>query len=181
MQAGRIYFEQLLWSRECCRIWARWRRPLRELIITTMTLKMVGDNIHLTGYRHDHYDPRDEKSSLRNSSDHLRGPESPEAFAQANLRRLSHGSCGSQLAPGTADSIHASACIRTWCFALSSFECLCPALSGRLLRESRGRGNCRLQFAFKTVCVERTQRRAARGNPLRASTGRPPLFDPSPS
>ena len=79
-------------------------------------------------------------------------------------------------APRAANSVNPGACIRNWCFAVPCSECVCPTLGGRLLRESRRRGNDRFQFASGPVHGERTNRCATRGHPLRISAGRAPLL-----
>ena len=56
--------------------------------ITTMLSekkRAVDGNIHLTGFRHNHYDPGNEESCFGDFSDDYGRPKAPEATAQAAL------------------------------------------------------------------------------------------------
>ena len=52
---------------------------------SSLVPKMVGSNTHLTGFGHNHYDPRNEEGSFRDSSDDRGQPEGPEGSSSADL------------------------------------------------------------------------------------------------
>ncbi len=98
-QSRRFYFHRYLpeiwiFERFQCKLFQRCSthigltvRDLGEyrLCFSTLPLKMVRDNSHLTRFVHNHYHPSHEEGSLRTSSHDRHRSEGAEASAQANL------------------------------------------------------------------------------------------------
>src|SRR5580704_19293374 len=97
--------------------------------------RAVDGSTHLTGFRHNHYDLRNEASCFGDFSDDYDRPEGLEASAQAALRRVSRSNCGWPTASRAANSVDPEARIRAWYFPLSCSSRLSPAFRRRLFRE----------------------------------------------